>query len=212
MKYPGLTGCLLFLSVACFGQQKAVTETGEQVVLYNDGTWVYAVRDSLHMEEISLNPQPFIKGKKASFLLKSKRIGIGCWLDPKVWKFGASPGHDAAEFEIDHVDGSMYALIITENLDLPMESLGNLAIQNAREAAPDLRVTAREYRLVNGVKVLMLRMNGTIEDIRFAYFGYYFAENGGATQFLVYSAEDFMEENLAEAEDLLNGLVSLNKN
>lgn len=211
MKKIGIVSCLFFLYALSFAQQKAVTETGDQVVLYNDGTWVYAERDSLHTKEIAVNPASFTKDKKATFLVKSKRIDIGCWIDPKIWKFRSSSGHDAAEFEIDHVDGSMYALIITENLDVPTESLGNLAVQNARSAAPDLKVTAQEYRIVNGTKVLMLRMTGTIEDIRFAYFGYYVAGDGGATQFLVYAAEDFMEENMDEAESLLNGLVSLNK-
>lgn len=200
---------LLLLSITSFAKQRAVTETGDQVVLYNDGTWVYAEKDSLHVKEIALNQRPFTKSKKASFLVKSKRIDIGCWIDPKIWKFRSSPGHEAAEFEIDHVDGSMYALIITENLDVATKSLGNLAVQNALAAAPDLKVTAQEYRIVNSIKVLMLRMTGTIEDIRFEYFGYYVAGDGGATQFLVYSSEDFMEDNLAEAEDLLNGLVSL---
>lgn len=211
MKNLGIVAYLLFLSLPLVAQQRALTETGEQVVLYNDGTWVYVEKDTLNAEEIPLNPRPYNRSKSATFRLKSKRIGIGCWIDPKTWKFQATPSHESAEFEIDHVDGSMYALMITENLDVSTESLGNLAIQNARSAAPDLKVIAREYRIVNGIKVLMMRMTGTIEDIHFAYFGYYFAEDGGSTQFLVYAAEDFMEENLAEAEDLLNGLVSLNK-
>ena len=209
MKNLAFVGYLLFLSLPMFAQQRAVTETGDQAVLYNDGAWVYAEKDTLNVDEIPLNPRPYTRSKKASFRLKSKRIDIGCWIDPKTWKFQAAQSHESAEFEIDHVDGSMYALIITENLDVSTVDLGNLAIQNARSAAPDLKVTHREYRIVNGTKVLMMRMTGTIENIHFSYFGYYFAEDGGSTQFLVYAAEDFMEENLYEAEDLLNGLVSM---
>jgi hypothetical protein len=211
MKHLGFVAFLLLMSIFSFAQQRAVTDQGEQVVLYNDGTWVYVEKDSIRRDEVAINQLPFSKSKKASFLLKSKRIDIGCWIDPKVWKFRTSQSHEAAEFEIDHVDGSMYALIITEKLDVPTESLGNLAIQNALAAAPDLKVTTKEYRNVNGIKVLMMRMTGTIEDMRFSYFGYYYAADGGATQFLAYASEEFMEENLTEVEDLLNGFVTLRK-
>ena len=57
----------------------------------------------------------------------------------------------------------------------------------------------------------MLRMTGTIEDIRFSYYGYYFAADGGATQFLVYSSDTFMDENIDTVEQLLNGLVVIEK-
>lgn len=201
----------IILGIPVFGQQKAITDTGAEVVLYNDGTWAYVQKDTLNVEEILTNDTPFKKSKSSSFLIKSKRINVGCWMDPKKWKFNSAPDNDAAEFELTHESGNLYGIIITENLDLPLESLGNIAIQNGREAAPDLQVTAKEYRNVNGVKVLMMRMVGTIQDITFSYFGYYYSANGGAVQFLVYSSESFMEENLGEVEGLLNGLVQLEK-
>jgi hypothetical protein len=202
-----LLSLMLILSLAASAQQKAITQTGEEVVLYNNGTWIYTHRDSLKTEEIPTSAGVFNKSINASFLLKSKRINIGCWIDPEKWKFQQAPVHDPAEYELDHVNGNMYALMLTENLDIPVVSLGNIAIQNARDVAPDLTIIGKEYRMVNGKKVLMIRMVGTIQDIRFSYYGYYYAANGGATQFLVYSSEAFMEENLSEVEELLNGLV-----
>ncbi len=211
MKILVLASFLFLLSTGSKAQQMAVTQTGDQVVLYNDGRWVYADKDSLVTVDIPLNPLPFEKSKNASFLVKSKRINIGCWIDPKAWKLRPAESPSAAEFEFDHNNGSLYGLIISENLDIPTESLANLAVNNAREAAPDIKVTAKEYRIVNGTKVLMLRMTGTIEDIRISYYGYYFAADGGATQFLVYSSDTFMDENIDTVEQLLNGLVVIEK-
>ena len=201
--------CLVTLTGFCNAQQKAVTEHGEPVVLFSDGTWTYAQPDSVRMDDIAVNDQPYTKSKKASFLIKSKRIPVGCWLDPKKWKYKASESHEASEFELNHVDGSLYGMIITENLDVPLKSLANIAVQNARDAPPDLVVTQKEYRQVNGLNVLMMRMTGTIQDVRFSYYGYYFSGDGGATQFLVYSSEGYLEQHIEEAEELLNGLVSL---
>ena len=211
MKILIFTSFLILLTTASGAQQRAVTETGDQVILYKDGRWIYADKDSVKTDDIPLNNKSFGKSKTASFLVKSKRINIGCWIDPKVWKFRSAETPSAAEFEFDHVNGSLYGLIISENLDIPTESLANLAVNNAREAAPDIKVTAKEYRIVNGTKVLMLRMAGTIEDIRFSYYGYYFAADGGAMQFLVYSSDTFMDENIDTVEQLLNGFVVFEK-
>lgn len=188
-------------------QQTAITQTGEQVVLYNDGRWEYVTKDSLRENEIRSNPDPFVKKQNADFLIKSSRIPVGFWIDSNNWSFVKKEVYEAAEYELDHKSGSLYGLIITEHLDVPLTSLANIALQNARDAAPDIKVIEREFRKVNGTTVLMMRMVGTIQDIRFSYFGYYFSGSGGSTQFLVYTSEDYMAENLETVQDLLNGFV-----
>jgi len=205
-----LLPCLLLLSFGGFTQIMAVTDTGEKVLLYSDGRWAFAERDSINSQEIPTNDQNFTKSKDADFLLKSTRTSTGFWLDPKAWTFTTPEEPDAAaEYELDHKNGSLYGMIITEHLDLSLPALGNIALQNAREAAPDAKVTAKEYRTVNGKKVLMMRMVGTIQDIRFSYFGYYYTAKGISVQYLVYSSESFMDDNLSTVEDLLNGFVDL---
>lgn len=204
-----LLSYFLLLSLSSFAQIMAITDTGDKVVLYSDGKWAYAERDSIRAVEIPTNEKPFKKGMDADFLLKSKRTDTGFWLDPKAWTFTTPEEGAASEYELDHKNGSLYALVITEHLDLSLTALGNIALDNAREAAPDIKVTDKEYRNVNGKNVLMMRMVGTIQDIRFSYFGYYYTANGISVQYLVYSSEDFMNDNLSTVEDLLNGFVDL---
>ncbi len=206
---PFFLSFFIFLTIAGGAQIMAITDTGDKVILYNDGRWAYAERDSVSAEQMVTNPKNFKKSKDASFLLKSKRTDTGFWLNPKTWTFSSPEEGAAAEYELDHKNGSLYGMIITEHLDLSLTALGNIALQNAREAAPDIKVTEKEYRTVNGIKVLMMRMVGTIQDIRFSYFGYYYAAKGISVQYLVYSSESFMQENLSTVEDLLNGLVDL---
>lgn len=201
--------CLLLLAYGSRAQIMGTTDTGEKVILYSDGRWSYAERDSLIEAEIPTNPKPFKKSKSANFLLKSTRTSTGFYLDPKAWTYTTPEDGASAEYELDHKNGSLYALIITEHLDLSLNALGNIALENARAAAPDVEVTSKEYRTVNGKKVLMMRMAGTISDIRFSYFGYYYTAKGISVQYLAYSSETFMEENLSIVEELLNGLVDL---
>jgi hypothetical protein len=204
-----LSACFIAMFLSSTAQQMGVTDTGDKVILYSDGRWVYAEKDSIREDEILTNPKSFKKGKSADFLLKSTRTTAGFWLNPKAWTYTTPEEGAAAEYELDHKNGSLYALVITEHLDLPLTSLANIALQNAQEAAPDVKVTAKEYRNINGKKVLMMRMLGTIQEIRFSYFGYYYTNNGISVQYLVYSSETFMEENLSAVEELLNGFVDL---
>ena len=69
----------------CFGQQKALTETGDEVILYDDGTWKYT--NQAETTFIDTNKVEFKKNDNSTFLLKSKKFNIGVWINPKKWKF-----------------------------------------------------------------------------------------------------------------------------
>lgn len=201
----------LILSMPLFSQQTAVTETGDVVILYDNGTWSYLQKDTISVEDIAVNPVRFTKSTTSLFLLKSTRVNVGCYINPEKWSFAKTKENEAAEYEINNMKLGLYGMLITEKLDLPLESLANIALDNARDAAPDVEVTEKEYRYVNGLKVLMMRMTGTIQDIRFSYYGYYYSTKNGATQYLVYSSEEIVNQNLSEIEELLNGLVEINE-
>ena len=201
----------LIISMPIFSQQTAVTETGDVVILYDNGTWSFLQKDTISVEDIEVNPIRFTKSATSLFLLKSTRVNVGCYINPEKWSFTKTKENEAAEYEINNMKLGLYGMLITEKLDLPLESLANIALDNARDAAPDVEITEKEYRYVNGLKVLMMRMTGTIQDIRFSYYGYYHSTKNGATQYLVYSSEEIVNQNLSEIEELLNGLIEMNE-
>ncbi len=47
-------------------QQRAVTETGEEVILFEDGTWKYQNEDQIYEKETPTNPNKFKKDKLTS--------------------------------------------------------------------------------------------------------------------------------------------------
>jgi hypothetical protein len=98
-------------------------------------------------------------------------------------------------------------MILNEQIEIPLESLKELALDNARSVAPDIQVMKEEYRMVNGKKVLLLQMTGTIQKIKFTYYSYYYSDSKGTTQYISYSSDKLMKEKLKEIETLLNGLV-----
>lgn len=199
---------LLLLNYGAQAQKKAVTETGEEVLLYNDGTWEYA-NDSIppnETTEIPLNPTPFNKSTNATFLLKSNKTDFGLWLNPKKWTFKKSVHNAEAEYELQYKDGDLYGMIVAEKIEIPLESLADIAVKNAQRVATDLSIVKKEYRIVNGQKMLCMQMNGTTASIKFSYYGYYYSTPNGSIQFLTYSSQNLMDGYIEVAEDLLNGL------
>ncbi len=202
--------CGLLLLGNANAQQKAITDKGAEVVLYDNGTWKYVDETDAIKTEISTNPTKFTKDQKSTFLLKSSKIDLGFYINPKKWVFEKENGEAVSEYSLRTKNSDLYAMIVTEKLEIPLESLKEIAVDNAKNAAPDVEVVKEEYRNVNGLKVLCLQMNGTIKGIKFTYLGYYYSSASGTVQFLSYSTADLVKQNMAELETLLNGLTKLN--
>ena len=207
-RYLFVVATILIVTIS-HAQTNAITETGDEVVLYDDGTWTYKDGTAVEKAPIPVNDEKFEKHKDASFLVKSTKIDIGLYMDPKSWSFRKGTEDDAYEFQFQKKKDDLYGMLITEKLEIPVESLQNIAIDNARAAAPDLKVTKEEYRMVNGLQVLMMQMTGTIQGMRFTYCGYYYSNEGGAVQLLTYTGEKLFDEYYPEIEKFLNGFVTL---
>jgi hypothetical protein len=200
----------LFLSVRMINAQiNAITESGDEVVLLEDGTWKYLHEEEHEETEVPLNQQIFSKSALSTFLVKSSKVNVGIWINPKVWTFTKGGANDVFEYQFRKKQDDLYAMLITERLQIPIESLKTIAIENAKKAAPDIKVVKEEYRVVNGQKVLLIQLAGTIQGIKFVYYGYYYSNESGTIQLLNYTSENLLKSNLLEIELFLNGFVSL---
>jgi hypothetical protein len=123
MKKGILKILLLLLAITSVAQKKAVTETGEEVILYDNGTWKYVSDSAKEKVDIPLNPKAFKKSNNATFLLKSTRTKIGVWLDSKKWSFKKAVSNEDAEYELQLKGKDLYGMIITEKIEVPLETL-----------------------------------------------------------------------------------------
>lgn len=202
--------CIIWVTtIQLQAQQRAVTENGEEVILHENGTWEYQNIEDMTSKAIPVNHFPYVKDESATFQLKSTKIPVGFWLDPKKWSFKKAETGEIAEYSINHKDSDMYAMVIAEKVEIPLKSLKTIALSNGREAAPDLKIEKEELRTVNGLEVLMLQMSGTIQGIKFTYFGYYHSNPKGTVQFLGFTSHNMFEEYRLELESLLNGLTEI---
>jgi hypothetical protein len=201
------TIALIVVSGFTQAQIKAITENGEEVVLFQNGQWEYVESGEVVDEVILMNPVKFIRPTTSTFLLKSTKLNVGTYLDSKKWTIEKGKGDDAFEYQLTLNQGDLYAMMITEQVEIPLESLKEIALDNARDVAPDVYVVKEEYRMVNGLRVLMLQMNGTLSGIKFSYYGYYFSSEKGTIQFIGYTSQNLLAKYQKTIEDLLNGLV-----
>ena len=189
-------------------QVRAITENGEEVVLFENGKWEYVESgEVVDEEEIPMNPIKFTRPTTSTFLLKSTKFNVGTYLDSKKWSIEKGKGDDAYEYQLTLNQGDLYAMMITEQVEIPLDALKEIALENARDVAPDVYVVKEEYRTVNGLKVLVLQMNGTLSGIKFSYYGYYFSSEKGTIQFIGYTSQNLLSKYQKTIEDLLNGLV-----
>jgi len=209
MKKITIIFCLFaIISHKGFSQIQAVTDKGDQVFLYNDGTWKYA-NDSSEAEEkeIPMSNVVFSKNDKSTFEVKSTKVNAGVFINTKEWAYKKNPIADAQEYSFQGRGKDIYAMIITEKVEIPIESLKKLALSNAKDAAPDTKIVTEEYRMVNGKKIFFMQMNGSIDGIKFTYLGYYYSSEGGTIQFISYTTQSLLEEYKNDMFDLLNGFT-----
>jgi len=188
-------------------QVNAITETGEEVVLFENGTWKFLNPEQNKSTIVETNPTHFFKSEASTFLLKSKKVNVGIYLNPKKWSFNKAENNPDAEYELQMKNSDLYAVVITERMNMPLQSLREVAVSNAKSVAPDIRIVKEEYRIVNGIKVLLLVMYGTMQGMEFFYYSYYFSSNNGVVQLITYSGQNLFNEYKNDCEEFLNGFV-----
>lgn len=205
MKYAVLAACLIW-NVAHAGQ-RAITDQGHVVILNDDGTWQFEQPDANRQIEIETNDAQFLKSETQSFQVKSARNDTTVWIDPKLWSFNKGRDGSASEYQFQLKGADLYGMVITEQIEMGLETLADVAFQNAKNAAPDARIVSQEYRTVNGNKVLHMRMDGTMHGIKFTYLGYYFSNQFGSTQLVSYTATNLVTKYQQQIDAFLNGFA-----
>lgn len=188
------------LALPLGAQEAATTTSGKKVLLYPNGTWKVdggvlpaGVVPQAGVPKLSTAKASICRGKASLFY------------NPKKWKAKGEETGGKSAFE--HVDGDANAILITERIEIPTESLETVALTNARNAAPDAQINLKESRVVNGAKVEVIGLKGTIAGIKFQYFGYYASGAFGTIQAITYTSQNLFEEYKADFVDFLNGLI-----
>lgn len=193
-----ITGFILFSFASVFSQEpiKAKTDAGREVILRPDGTWTYVPE-----APPVVIPKP-VFGKK---LFKPDRGNFGVWYDETKWRRNTRPD-EPGRTSFDLIRGDGYAVIVVEELGIPITSLRSIALDNAKEAAPDAKIVFEQSRKINGMDVLVMKIEGTISEIPFRFYGYYYGGKQGTIQLLTYTGQSLFPKYEQDFQEFLNGL------
>ncbi|WP_019614887.1 hypothetical protein [Psychromonas ossibalaenae] len=202
-----LAALLFLVSFTTQASQRAVTEEGNIVILNDNGTWVYETPDAVYGSEIPTNKQKFVKPEESTFKVKSTRNDSGVWLDAKSWGFNKTSSNSDAEYQFQLKGEDLYGMLIPERIEIRLEALAKIALDNAKLAASNIKRTKIEYRDVNGLKVIYMEMQGTMQGIDVTYAGYYYSNKTGSTQLVTWTGTTLFEKYESEVHNFLNGFV-----
>ena len=140
---------LCFFTLNAVASKKATTDEGDVVVLNDDGTWVYENGRIENDIELAMNPLTFSKHSDSRFKLKSTKNNAAFWINPKKWSFKKNEnGHESAEYTFEFKGSDLYGMVVTEQIEIKLEELVNIAIDNAKDVAPNMKIVKK--RISNG--------------------------------------------------------------
>lgn len=205
--------CLCVVSVLssnqAFSAEQAMTSSGKVVVLNDNGTWEYKNPEDLADFEkpLEMNSGVFSKPEDSDFVLKSKMNKSAFWFDSKKWKISKETNNENAEYSIEYRDGDIYGLMLNEGVEIVDKELIRIAHENILKIDPNAKLIEKEYRMVNGNKIIYMRNDFKFSGINASYLGYYFSNAKGSTQFIAYTSTNLVDKYKTEIDKLLNGFV-----
>ena len=204
------TLAVLLQSLTFIAQQRALTEDGKEVVLFDNGTWKFVNEsDAKALETTITNNNLFEKSRNASFLMKSKKLDVGVYFDPKKWKLATqniSPHVEYFFAERNSNDG-YFGFMITEKVQIAtLKNLKDLIIENVNRIVDYFRLKESEYRTVNGMKVLYIRYAANTKGMDFEYSGNYYINSDGYAGMVGFASQKVFEQSFGAVQELINGI------
>ena len=210
-----LSSCLLLFTIIACGQELAITERGDSVILYSNGTWDYHenfVKGISEKNEIPVNPKTFTKPESSRKKINGSNQAYELWYNDLKWKrLPVGELNPDADIAMQYMNGDLYAMVIYEEVEIQIENLIEIALDNAIGVAPDIQVVDKDYREVNGNTLIWMRMDGTTQGMKMSYYSYYFSNETGTCQFHVFSGQlespsgNFWGRHLASATGFAAG-------
>lgn len=130
---------------------------------------------------------------------------IGIRYNSADWKTATTGSADPGTFQFQHAKGELYMRIIAERLQIPLETMPEVALGNARQADPNAKITRQGYRTVNGLRMLYLDFEATPSGIPITYFGHYYSDAAGTVQVIAWTGRNLIEEYRGEIERFVSG-------
>jgi hypothetical protein len=194
-------------------QEYAVTETGDTIIIFMDGTWTYAdgtVSNLFNFEiKFDTSDQEYTVLPSAHKTIKSDLEFFKVLYDPNTWK-RIPPGelNDEAEMAFEGNGFDAYGVVISEEVEIGSENIFKIAMDNMAEfLGSQPEVLTAEIRKVNGTELILGIFKLEFEGMKITYQAYYYSSPKGTVQFTTWTGSNVYEKYSSKLDELLNGLI-----
>ena len=125
---------------------------------------------------------------------------------PLKWRVD-SDGSDGGDMAFTHTSGHSFAFAQAQEAEQTPRDVRAYVLEQAKQAAPDVKLVAEEKKKVNGVPVLSVRLEGTTADgVRAVFYGYFFHRPGVFIQAVTVTPKEHFAAVSADLTEFLDGL------
>lgn len=214
-----LTVFTFLSSVHSYSQIRAVTEYGDSIYVYNNGTWSFELLEfgevSPQMSNMNIRidfdtlSTPFTVPEGSTKEVVSNSGQFLIRYNSELWnRIPPAQLNQDAEFAFKSKVSDIYCVVISEVTEIPPESLFRIAKTTMEETmGSKTSIANAEVRTVNGAEVTrgVLKLNYSGIDLTFDT--YYYSDERGSVQFVTWSSGPIWETNYDMIHNLLNGFV-----
>jgi len=208
-KIISITAILILCQISLMAQIKAITDTGDEVILFNDKTWRFKSEKNVSIQK---STNYFSKGSNSTFLVKSKINGFGVHINPKSFEFKRATKNSDNEFDFTNRNKTTYGFMINEGIEIPLSTLREYKINSLKEKATSLDILDDEYRVVNGINILCLRVKAITKETGetpLIFCMYFATSKSSTTQLISWTSETSFNKSSDQIFELLNGISKL---
>jgi hypothetical protein len=127
--------------------------------------------------------------------------------DPAKWK--PQQIDEPNVVQLVHASGDAHLKVIAERLEIDPTHLSDVALSNARSASPDVKIVTESWRTVNGLKTLVLRLDGTANGVRFSFYNQMYSDTSGTVQLAGWTGSNLFGEFRRDFLELFAGFRKL---
>lgn len=211
---------LTFMGAVAYGQVEAITEYGDTIYVYDNGTWSFEPLDE--SPEIANELSFLSETIKLDTIFNDFKVDPGSTkqieglegmftinYDSKIWKrVPPATLNEDADYAFQAKNSDIWSVVIAEETPIDKEKLFLIAKKTMKEGSgSDPLVIKTELRTVNGTQVVRGVMKADFSGIGFIFDTYFYSNENGSVQFVTWTADKIWEKNKEEILKLLNGFV-----
>ena len=123
--------------------------------------------------------------------------------DPAKWKPQAAT--ETGVVSLAHSSGEAFLRVITQRVEVERAHLTDVALRSAKRSSPDVRVASESWRTVNGLRTLLLRLDGVAGGNRYTYYNQLYSDGAGTVQIVAWTGTNLFDEFRRDFLELFAG-------